>query len=392
MTSVLVSPTQSGKTGYIQNLAHESLKNGNSVFIVLRNITADLLQFCKRWSFDSPLNPYDSITESPSVYICLSNVHQLSKMYCTIDRLNHPFIIILDEADLIYLDKKESKQTTMLYDEMYKNKYLKHKYYITATPFSLFKYIPDIKCENIKTLDINEKYVGFQDIKKWHVLGTCIKRTTKPDNYSKYAEKYLELLQYIIRRKSHQIVLFNCTSLIAIQEKLGKDFFLKLPVNVIVDHGEHTIVYSKNIINSFSDGVSMQPGFRYIFKKVHIKEILKSLKNDSTQEKIVIVSGIKAGRGQSYKTEDSGEWHLTDIVYLPPVYQTCETLIQACGRITGVYDKTPELHIWTSRKAQNSILEYIDYQKNVLNCCKNSKDKIVNVISEFEYTGSFKII
>jgi predicted AAA+ superfamily ATPase len=55
MTSIIVSPTQSGKTGYIQNLSCKNLENGKSVFIVLRNITADLIQFCKRWSYNLTL-------------------------------------------------------------------------------------------------------------------------------------------------------------------------------------------------------------------------------------------------------------------------------------------------------------------------------------------------
>ena len=114
MTSVIVSPTQSGKTKYIQDLSFSSLIDKKSVFIVLRNITADLLQFCKRWNFPTSLNCYTSVTKDPSIYICLSNVQQLSKMYCTIERINHDFIIILDETDLIYVDIKDIKQTTVL--------------------------------------------------------------------------------------------------------------------------------------------------------------------------------------------------------------------------------------------------------------------------------------
>ena len=388
MTSVIVSPTQSGKTKYIQDLSFSSLTDKKSVFIVLRNITADMLQFCKRWDFPTPLNCYNSITEDPSIYICLSNVQQLSKMYCTIERINHNFIIILDEADLIYLDKKDCKQSTILYDEMYKSKYLDHKYYITATPFSLFKYGPDIKCQNVYSLDKKELYVGFDKIKKWHILGNSVKRLTKLDKAEEYYSVYMELLNYVLKRDSHQIVLFNCTSLIILQEKIGKDFFRNNDINVIIDHGEYTTLYTKDIIPVYT----REEEFKYQFKKIHIKEILKNLKKYSSSKKIVIVSGIKAGRGQSYKTEDSNEWHLTDLVYLPPVFQTCETLIQACGRITGIYEKNhKQLHIWTSRKAKDSILEYISYQNTVLKQCKSYSGDVADITDEFKYSGSFKI-
>lgn len=388
MTSVIVSPTQSGKTKYIQDLSFSSLNDKKSVFIVLRNITADMLQFCKRWKFPTILNGYTSVTEDPAVYICLSNVQQLSKMYCTIERINHDFIIILDEADLIYLDKKDCKQSTILYDEMYKNRHLYHKYYITATPFSLFKYVQDIKCQNVYALDKKELYVGFDKIKKWHILGNSVKRLTKLDKAEEYCSIYLELLQYVLKRDSHQIVLFNCTSLIILQDKIGKDFFMKNDINVIVDHGEYTTLYTKDDIPVYRKDSE----FKYQFKKIHIKEILKNLKIYSSSSKIVIVSGIKAGRGQSYKTEDDNEWHLTDLVYMPPMFQTCETLIQACGRITGIYEKNHnQLHIWTSRKAKDSILEYIKYQDTVLKECKNSKDNISELTEKFKYSGSFKI-
>ena len=130
----------------------------------------------------------------------------------------------------------------------------------------------------------------------------------------------------------------------------------------------------------------------YQFKKIQIKELLRALKTYSKSRKVVIVSGIKAGRGQSYKTEDEDEWHLTDLVYMPPNYQTCETLIQACGRITGIYEKYHNsLHIWTSRKAKNSILEYLEYQSLVLNECKNNKCNVSDILEKYHYGGSFKI-
>jgi len=388
MTSVVVSPTQSGKTDYIQTLSFSNLKCNKSVFIVLRNITADMLQFTKRWNFEDELNCYTKTTDDPSIYICLSNVQQLSKMYCTIDKINHDFIIILDEADLIYLDKKDCKQSTILYDEMYKHKHQTHKYYITATPFSLFKYVPFIKSENVHSLSKKDSYVGFDKINKWHILGNCIKRITKLEKAEEYYEKYTELLRYILKRDSHQIVLFNCTSLIVIQEHIGKEFSEKNDINVIVDHGEYTTLYSKDRIPIFGEE---SPGM-YQFKKIQIKELLRALKTYSKSRKVVIVSGIKAGRGQSYKTEDEDEWHLTDLVYMPPNYQTCETLIQACGRITGIYEKCHNsLHIWTSRKAKNSILEYLEYQSLVLNECKTNKCNVSDILEKYHYKGSFKI-
>lgn len=248
-----------------------------------------MLQFCKRWNFPTPLNCYNSITEDPSIYICLSNVQQLSKMYCTIERINHEFIIILDEADLIYLDKKDCKQSTILYDEMYKSEYLSHKYYITATPFSLFKYVSNIKCQNVHSLDKKELYVGFDKIKKWHILGNSVKRLTKLDKAEEYCSVYSELLNYVLKRDSHQIVLFNCTSLIILQEKIGKDFFTNNDINVIIDHGEYTTLYTKDNIPVYT----REEEFKYQFKKIHIKEILKILRSTPLQRKLLLYLELK---------------------------------------------------------------------------------------------------
>lgn len=389
MTSIIVSPTQSGKTGYIQNLSCENLENGKSVFIVLRNITADLIQFCKRWSYNLNLNTFDRNTNKPSVYICLSNIHQLSKMYCTIDRINHNFIIILDEADLIYLDKYDCKQSTILFEEMYKNCNLEHKYYVTATPFSLFKHVPNLLCSNIYRLQIKDTYIGFDKIKKWHILGNCIQRMTKTDKFEDYSSKYIELLKYILERNSHQVILFNCTSLILLQERIGKEFFKNFNINVVIDHGEYTRLYTKCKI----PGLNFNENCMCDLKKQHIKDLLKLLKRYDNGTKVVIVSGIKAGRGQSYKTEDENEWHLTDLVYMPPKSQTCETLIQACGRITGIYSNSHKtLHIWTTKKAKESVKSYMEYQTKILEESSKHSGKITEVIEKTTYTGYFKLV
>lgn len=389
MTSIIISPTQSGKTKFIQDLSHEHYTLKKSVFIVLRNITGDLIQFCKRWNYSVNLNNINFDPNVASINICLSNIPQLSKMYCNIEKIAHNFIIILDEADLIYLDKTGCKQSTILYDEMYKNKYLEHKYYVTATPFSLFKCIPELSSNNVYSLEKHSNYIGFQNIQKWHIFGNSVTRLTKPEKFEECSKIYMELIDYVLKRKSHQIVLFNCTSLISIQEKLGKDFFETHGVNIVVDHGQFTTVYSKKAI--FNKPDITPNGYKYQFKKIHIKEILKLFKQNDKDTKIIIVSGIKAGRGQSYKTEDLEEWHLTDLIYIPPKITTCDTIIQACGRITGIYNKiNKSLHIWTSEATRNSILEYINCQEIFLDECKKHNRKVADI--KLTYNGTYKLM
>lgn len=391
MTTILVSPTQSGKTRYIQELASDKLNAGKSVFIILRNITADLLQFSSRWeaAYSEKLNDFSTDSFTPNIFICLANIPQLSKLYCLISKITHNFIIILDEADLIYLDKTNNKQSTVLFDEIYKSKFQEHKYYITATPFALFKYIPNIKCTDIKKLPVNPNYIGFDKIKKWHTLGNCIRRITTPDKYSVYVDRYIELLEYVLKRSEQQLILFNATSLIAVQEKLGKVFFDHFKIPIIVDHGEYTLLITNQIFSEFTK-YKLNTNY-YLFKKISIKNILKTIKN-YTPDKVIIISGIKAGRGQSYKTEDVNELHLTDMIYLPPKFQSCETLIQAAGRITGIYSN-PDicLHIWTPKVSRDSILEYIEYQTKILEECKFSTENITDITKQFTYSGKIKI-
>ena len=199
MTSLIISPTQSGKTRFIQDLAFNNYCNDVSVFIFLRNITADILQFSDRWKNRYNIELSTSYkTPDKATYISLSNIDQLSKIYCIIEKINHSFIVILDEADLIYMDKQDLKQTTLLFDEIFKNKFLKHKYYITATPFSLIKYIPNIKAENVFSIESSENYIGFDKIKNWHILGNCVKRITKESSVHKLLPIYEELLNYVI--------------------------------------------------------------------------------------------------------------------------------------------------------------------------------------------------
>ena len=397
MTSIVVSETQNGKTSCIQDLAISNLQENRSTFIVLRNITADLLQFAKRWNdkYSVELNRYDTITEIPTIYICLSNVQQLSNMFCVVNRICHKFTIILDEADLIYIDKTDCKQTTTLYDEIYKNNFLYYKYYITATPFLLFQHLPTLNCNNIIHIENKKNYTGFLNISKWYILGNSLRRLTNLENFEYCILKYEELFEYILKKNNHQIILFNCTSLIIAQEIIGKRFRKNFNVNVIIDHGEHTVVYSSclNFKTIPFHCEETELGYKYLFRKVSLKYILKIFKENFSETKIVIVSGIKAGRGQSYKTEDTNEWHLTDLVYLPPKVQSCETLIQACGRITGIYNNLDQkLNIWTSRNAKDSIIDYIHYQRNILGYSKNNPyETIQSAINNYSYAGKTKI-
>jgi hypothetical protein len=252
--------------------------------------------------------------------------------------------------------------------------------------------ISGIKSNNVYTIKKNENYIGFEKIKNWHLLGNSVYRLTNHSKFEYCIIIYKELLEYILNTRESKVVLFNCTSMILLQEKIGKQFFLDYDINIIIDHGQNTILYSIEKIKNFNNNeVSFEKGFKYVFKKISIKEILQNLKR--VNKNIVIISGIKAGRGQSYKTEDDNELHLTDLVYLPPVRQSCEKLIQACGRITGIYSKThKKLNIWTTKKAKDSILEYINYQKMVLKECKESTNTCMeSLLSKIEYSGYFKM-
>jgi hypothetical protein len=377
MKCLLVAPTQSGKTRYIQDLSVKAYDEGLSVFITLRNMTADLIQFCNRWKHKVKLNFYNKPIRDNSVYLCLSNVSQLSKMFYTVSMLDHPFIVIMDEADLIYLDRTGEKQTSFLLDECFKNPLLKHQYFVTATPFRLLKCV-NVEMENIHSLPRHDRYVGFEDISEWHIIDADVRRLSTKNVTDKLPDEfyyqYSAILTSTMERGGHQIILFNCTSFIEFQETIGWKFFNdKDDIDVIIDHGLNTYLYTTSTIPTFT---KTRENFIYSLKNYSIKVILKQLKIFSSSKTIVIVSGIKAGRGQSYKTEDDGEWHLTDLIYLPPKKQSVETMIQACGRITGVYkDNHRPLHIWTHLSVKDAIEGYVSFRRDFLSKCNLSGEE-----------------
>ena len=116
-----------------------------------------------------------------------------------------------------------------------------------------------------------------------------------------------------------------------------------------------------------------------------INKELKKLKaaRRTPPKKIVIISGIKAGRGQSYKTEDKGEWYITDLVYAPSRSAVCDNIIQSVGRITGCFLGNYQgirnnLHIWTHENVREIINKYTGIQDKII----ETKNKEILVSKE----------
>ena len=120
------------------------------------------------------------------------------------------------------------------------------------------------------------------------------------------------------------------------------------------------------------DNGSMQKFYPYlnmdIKKGTCINKVLKIIKKEMNPRKILIISGIKAGRGQSYKTEDENEWHVTDLIYCPARSTPCDSIIQSMGRITGIYENKnirEKLQIWSRENVKRSIKKYNRLQSKV---------------------------
>ena len=393
----------------VQHLTHNKK---TAVIMLFRNITDDM----KQWSFrveshsneqaknglcvidaGTPITSYckdDSLLSlankirSGGVLIGLANpttLKRLNKCFKTFPDLKGRAALVLDEADLaVYELEPESvriqteEELALLYPQ------LMVMISITATPLAI------TLCDKLTeayTLDIppswtlNGKkvsYFGFNELTNVPVIPVHNRGGYDPLMDSKNLDQFctsfyeqkeaMALISVSKRVKDHRsIIRYLATS--SNTSGCSKAF----NTTYLMFNGKRVRVFDCN-------DTEVPPTYSTI------SEAIEAYK---TCSHIVIVSGIKAGRGISFVSTNY-ERHLTH-QYIAAAPSTHLELLTQTVRLVGVYSDQPTLYLFCAKDVWEQILVYVEYNKELtqmINAARTTNQSLGAVI---DLTTEFKL-
>ena len=111
-----------------------------------------------------------------------------------------------------------------------------------------------------------------------------------------------------------------------------------------------------------------------------ILTFLQKFLNKDLQRNIIIITGKNAGRGISFSSELTPNWHLTEMYYMPG-NESHPDILQTAGRLCGNYSDNTIPTMICTRETRNDILEAYSIQENIINNAKRmSKSRIIRNI------------
>ncbi len=367
------SPCQGGKSNFTICCSIKSMLNGRTPIIITRNLSADgnkmendiniiSQQFndfmdknhvpdkkfeittlrCEK--LDSEKLKLSLNGTYPRIVICLANSIQLLKLVNSIKTLRGDFDLYIDEIDYIdYGDSEVAEHLDMLKKTSYKT------YGITATPLDCILSEDDLKSTNsiqiiphseyrsyhdfqVRTLDIDPNVNALNKIASYDEI------INSDANLIPYLKEFCESkLDFAVKLDKHHpnICLIKNTFINENQDALFngiiKDFGDKLAI--IVYNGKGIALYHQDMTTFKIKNITVSPKK---YSNVELPDVLQYLKdtNEKKFQRIVIISGIIAGRCISFVSRDY-QWHLTDMYYVPAASTPIPELIQSAGRLCG---------------------------------------------------------
>lgn len=368
-----------------------------NVFTMYMNFT-DFNSFFKIIDIERGKNVSDeefkkAITrENPKIFICLRSEFDLEPVNKNIENVNTSkknFITILDECDAIDT-VSESKAQEQIYRLKNSSSVI---WNVTATSLtSLLK--EEIQLENIFILNPPD---GYKDITCFNMFNLtkevlCCDEVKddpfqKDKNLKEYIDNFAKSTPYI--EFQHPVICLIRNSIVVnpqikIAEYIYENFKNDIVVITYNGSGYGTTIRGCNLpyfpITIDKHNVSTYENHTHTFKDCHIGDILSYLQDYggiSKYPRIIIISGKMADRGITFTstnyTESKIPWHLTEMYYV--VSQTTDqpNLLQACGRLCGIYKDTISLKLYSN--AIEDITKAYYCQEELLHRCKQRIEK-----------------
>ena len=104
------------------------------------------------------------------------------------------------------------------------------------------------------------------------------------------------------------------------------------------------------------------------YAKIDIPDALQYLKDNGgvkTFPRIIIISGILAGRCISYVSRDY-DWHLTDMYYNASKTASIPDMIQSCGRLCGRNRGKSHLYLHVTKRVADALYDGFNFTSEIV--------------------------
>lgn len=338
---------------------------------------------------------------APQVFIVIRNSKDITPVNNTVEKLHtHRYIVMIDESDFNDSGSKSAVQVAL--------STLKERaglvYDVTATPMtSLMK--EDIDTGNVVVLSKPDGYKGILTVQCFDLKKPaeyCAKVDDNPflkdKNLKKYIRDFAKTKPHKCRsfwgKQLHpRYSLVRLGSVIKPQLKVAA-WVNKCYGNKIVaityngsGHGvtlrgsalpEETIFLEDGTESKYTKGV------HYFSNGLHVGKIIAYLQNNGGVMKyprIMVFAGTLADRGISFGTSEWGEclrdrvypWHLTEMYFIAAKSMSQSNLLQAAGRLCGVYPDNIPLSLYTN--AGDDVYKSFGLQEELIQRAKNARVK-----------------
>ena len=398
------SPCQGGKSNFTICCAIKSMLSGKTPIIVTRNLSADSIKMgndialisqkfndfmiknnvekkfeittltCKK--LDSEKFHKSLRGEYPRIIICLANNIQLHKVYDTLKDIKGQFDLYIDEID--YVDYGNSDVSEYL-DKL--KKLSSKTYAITATPLDCLLSEEELKASSNVRIKPHADYRGYHDfIVKALDIDADVSALNKISSYEEIIESDKNLKPYLES---------FCESKLSYAPKLDKFHpNICLLKNTYINENQDALF--NGLINDYGDkvavvvyngkGIAMNyDGMQNIkiknivvkpkkYSQLEIPDVLQYFKNTNEKKfkRIIIISGIIAGRCISFVSRDY-EWHLTDMYYVPANSTPVPELIQSAGRLCGRNKGKSHLILNCTLKVARALYNGLNFTYETMN-------------------------
>ena len=325
----------------------------------------------------------------PRIYVVLRSVKDIRPVN---EKLvdGGKYVVIIDESDF-----NDSGTTSKVQDhlDVLKDRAM-YVYDVTATPMtSLMK--ERVKMDSVLFLTEPQGYKGIETIfiEELSDSKPCVKKMDNPFERDKNLESFL---LYFSNRKPKKcdnkmwhpmIALVRIGSVVDPQFTLARYIERHLKkITCITYNGTGITIrgqISEDPITIDGNESVVYNGVHKLPQGIHIGSVIAYLQKQGAKAnpRIIIIAGKLADRGISFCNSDYKKcideyqypWHITDMYYLASKTTTQSNLLQAVGRLCGVFFDNVPRRLYTNAKID--ILKSYGFQEEIIERATEKSDE-----------------
>jgi len=346
--------------GHLQNLGHDI---PGEIISVLS--AGNLSRSRSDHSLNDPQNIETTLmTENGSVVIALANDSQLGSLQEIVERVDRPFVMMIDEMDdTAYGSGRTHEILRILMDHS------AHTIGVSATVFDPL-HDQRFRASRVRILPPSDDYKGVQDFRKCIIspipFPSTLSRLDRDPDLIRILDHLRTTTLHTSDEQHPVMMLLKNERLKRNQNDLMDDLIGRYHNDyaIIVHNSDSTTVYAPGR-RLFVTGVfrrRLHEDFDrrgvYHLRRTAIQDVLQILKSqpggNCRFSRIVIISHDIIGRGINLVSRDF-QWHLTHMFYRPSTITTMPMMLQSM-RLCGRFRDDLQLTLYTEQSALDTIM------------------------------------